>query len=155
MFNQLSQFDPLSPGGASVPGFPVGEDQRAQNFVADETHTFSPALIAVARFSLLRNKFLFGEHEDHQAPSSLGFQYDPSLNVAAGPPFIQVNGYSTIGDAITGPRNTYENVFDYSASLRWVRGKHELKLTADTSISRSTFCRESPPTASSYSCRSR
>ena len=101
MFNQLSQFDPLSPGGASVPGFPVGEDQRAPNFVADEPHTFSPALIAVARFSLLRNKFLFGEHEDHQAPSSIGFQYDPSLNVAAGPPFIQVNGYSTICDPIT------------------------------------------------------
>jgi Carboxypeptidase regulatory-like domain/TonB dependent receptor len=127
MFNQLSQFDPLSPGGASVPGFPVGENQRAQNFVADETHTFSPNLIAVARFSFLRNKFLFGEHENHQSPSSLGFQYTPSLEVAAGPPFIQVNGYTTVGDPITGPRNTFENVFDYSASLTWVHGKHELK----------------------------
>lgn len=127
MFNQLSQTDPLSPGGASVPGFPVGEDQRAQNFVAQETHTFSPTLIGVARLSFLRNKFLFGEHEDHQSPASLGFQYTPSLDLAAGPPFIQVNGYSTIGDPITGPRNTYENVFDYSGSLSWVRGKHELK----------------------------
>jgi hypothetical protein len=127
MFNQLSQVDPLSPGGASVPGFPVGEDQRAQNFVAEETHTFSPALIGVLRFSFLRNKFLFGEHEDHQSPASLGFQYQPSLGIAAGPPFIQVNGYSTVGDPITGPRNTYENVFDYSGALSWVRGKHELK----------------------------
>lgn len=127
MFNQLSQLDPLSSGGASVPGFPVGEDQRAQNFVVQETHTFSPALIAIARFSFLRNKFLFGEHEDHQPPSSLGFQYTPSLGIAAGPPFIQVNGYSTVGDPITGPRNTYENVFDYSGSLTWVRGRHELK----------------------------
>ena len=127
MFNQLSQFDPLSPGGASVPGFPVGEDQRAQNFVAQETHTFSPSLIAIARFSFLRNKLLFGERDNHQSPSSLGFQYAPSLSLAAGPPFIQVNGYSEIGDPITGPRNTYENVFDYSGSLSWVRGKHELK----------------------------
>ena len=94
MFYQLSQVDPLSPGGASVPGFPVGEDQRAQNFVAEETHTFSPTLIAVARFSFLRNKFLFGEHENHQPPSSLGFQYEPSLDIATGPPFIQVNGYA-------------------------------------------------------------
>ena len=127
MFNQLSQVDPLSPGGASVPGFPVGEDQRAQNFVAQETHTFSPTLIAIGRFSFLRNKFLFGEHEDHQSPSSLGFQYTPSLDIAVGPPFIQVNGYSTVGDPITGPRNTFENVFDYSGALTWVRGKHELK----------------------------
>ena len=127
MFNQLSQVDPLSPGGASVPGFPVGEDQRAQNFVGQETHTFSPTLIAVARFSFLRNKFLFGEHEDHQTPASLGFQYTPSLDIATGPPFIQVNGYSTVGDPITGPRNTYEDVFDYSGSLSWVHGRHELK----------------------------
>jgi hypothetical protein len=127
MFNQLSQLDPLSPGGASVPGFPVGEDQRAQNFVAQETHTFSPTVIAIARLSYLRNKFLFGERENHQAPSTLGFQYTPSLNLAAGPPFIQVNGYATVGDPITGPRNTYEDVFDYSASLSWVRGKHEIK----------------------------
>lgn len=127
MFNQLSQVDPLSPGGASVPGFPVGEDQRAQNFVAQETHTFSPTLVGVARFSFLRNKFLFGEHEDHQSPSSLGFQYAPSLGIAAGPPFIQVNGYSAIGDPITGPRNTYEDVFDFSGSLNWVHGRHQLK----------------------------
>lgn len=127
MFDQLSQVDPLSPGGASVPGFPVGEEQRAQNVVADETHTFSPAVIAVARFSFLRNKFLFGEREDHQLPSSLGFQYTPSLQLAAGPPFVQVNGYAAVGDPITGPRNTYEDVFDYSGSLSWVRGKHELK----------------------------
>ena len=89
MFNQLSQVDPLSPGGASVPGFPVGENQRAQNFVAQETHTFSPAVIAVARFSFLRNKFLFGESENHESPSDLGFNYTPSLDIAAGPPFIR------------------------------------------------------------------
>ncbi len=130
MFNQLSQVDPLSPGGASVPGFPVGEDQRAQNFVADETHTFSPAVIAVARFSFLRNRFLFGEHENHQTPASLGFQYTPSLDIATGPPFVQVNGYTTVGDPITGPRNTYENVYDVSGSLSWVRGRHELKFGA-------------------------
>lgn len=127
MFASGSSLDPLSPSGASVPGFPVGQDQRAQNFVAQETHTFSPTLIAVGRFSFLRNKFLFGERVNHTSPGSLGFQYSPSLDLAAGPPFIQVNGYSTIGDPITGPRDTYENVFDYSGSLSWVRGKHELK----------------------------
>jgi outer membrane receptor protein involved in Fe transport len=127
MFYQLAQIDPLSPGGASVPGFPVGENQRAQNFVAEETHTFSPNLIAVGRFSFLRNKFLYGEHEDHQPPSDFGFQYEPSLDVATGPPFIQVSDYADVGDPITGPRNTYENVYDFSGSLSWVRGKHELK----------------------------
>jgi hypothetical protein len=127
MFNQGNQFNPIPTSGASVPGFPVGQDQRAQNFVAQETHTFNPNLIGVLRFSYLRNKFLYGERTNHTTPASLGFAYAPSLDVAVGPPFIQVNGYTTIGDPITGPRNSYENVFDYTGSLSWVHGRHDLK----------------------------
>jgi hypothetical protein len=126
-FSNGTQFNPIPTSGASVPGFPVGQEQRAQNFVAQETHTFSPALVSVFRFSFLRNKFLYGERTNHTTPASLGFQYQPSLDLAVGPPFIQVNGYTTIGDPITGPRNTYENAYDYSGSLSWVRGRHELK----------------------------
>ncbi|HJS99080.1 MAG TPA: TonB-dependent receptor [Terriglobales bacterium] len=127
MFSNSSTLDPLSTAGADVPGFPVGEDQRAQNFVAQETHSFSPAMIGVGRFSLLRNKFLLNEHINHTSPSDLGFQYQPTLASAAGPPFIQVNGYASIGDPITGPRQTYQNSFDWSGSLTWIRGQHELK----------------------------
>jgi hypothetical protein len=127
MFLDGSRVDPLSTAGASVPGFPVGEDQRAQNLVVQETRIFTPAVVGVFRFSFLRNKFLFNEHLNHATPGSLGFQYQPSLDVAVGPPFIQVNGYTTVGDPITGPRNTFENSFDYSGSLSWVRGAHELK----------------------------
>jgi len=126
-FSNSSQFNPIPTSGASVPGFPVGQRQRAQNFVAQETHSFSPTMIGVARFSFLRNKFLYGERTNHTTPEELGFQYEPSLDVAVGPPFIQVNGYTTVGDPITGPRNTYENAYDYSGSLSWVRGRHELK----------------------------
>jgi outer membrane receptor protein involved in Fe transport len=128
MFTQGNTTDPLSTAGANVPGFPVGEDQRAQNFVAQETHTFSPTLVGVARFSFLRNKILFDEHINHTTPASLGFAYAPSLDLAIGPPFVQVSGYASIGDPITGPRNTYESAFDESASLTWIRGRHELKI---------------------------
>ena len=105
---------PFATSGASVPGFPVGQDQRAQNFVVQETHTFSPSVIGVFRFSYLRNKFLFGEHINHTTPASLGFHYTPSLAAAVGPPSIQVSGYTTIGNPITGPRDTFENAFDES-----------------------------------------
>ncbi len=127
LFSDGNDFLPLSPSGASVPGFPVGVDHRAQNFVAQETHTFSPTMIGVARFSFLRNKFLADEHLNHTTPDSLGFNYAPSLDAAIGPPFIQVNGYTTVGDPITGPRNTYQNSFDYSGALTWIHGRHELK----------------------------
>jgi Carboxypeptidase regulatory-like domain len=127
MFNDGEQFNPIPVSGASVPGFPVGQNQRAQNFVAQETHTFNPALIGVLRFSYLRNKFLYGERTNHTTPGALGFAYTPSLDVAVGPPFIQINGYTTVGDPISGPRNSYENVFDYTGSMSWVHGRHDLK----------------------------
>jgi hypothetical protein len=127
MFSAGPTTDPLSPIGANVPGFPVGEDDRAQNFVAQETHIFSPNTIGVARFSYLRNKFLLDEHLNHESPASLGFQYAPTLPSAAGPPFIQIGGYASVGDPITGPRNTFQNTFDLSGSLSWIHGRNEFK----------------------------
>ena len=127
MYSSGPTTDPLSTAGANVPGFPVGEDERAQNFVAQETHIFSPTIIGVARFSYLRNKFLLDEHLNHESPAELGFQYDPTLPLAAGPPFIQIGGYASVGDPITGPRNTFQNTFDLSGSLSWIHGRHEFK----------------------------
>ena len=126
-FSSGAQKDPLSTAGANVPGFPVGQNQRAQNFVAQETHTFAPTLVGTLRFSFLRNKFLVDEHLNNTTPSSLGFQYAPSLAQAIGPPFIQVAGYASIGDPITGPRNTYQNSYDFSGSLTWIKGNHQFK----------------------------
>ena len=127
MYSSGPTTDPLSTAGANVPGFPVGQDDRAQNFVAQETHVFSPTTIGVARFSYLRNKFLLDQHINQQPASDLGFQYAPTLPEAAGPPFIQVAGYASVGDPITGPRNTFQNTYDFSGSLSWIHGRHELK----------------------------
>jgi hypothetical protein len=127
MFSTGPTTNPVSPSGASVPGFPVGEYDRAQNFVAQETHVFSPSTIAVLRFSFLRNTFLLSQHLNHESPADLGFQYQPTLPEAAGPPFIQIGGYASVGDPITGPRDTYQNTFDLSGSLSKIYGRHELK----------------------------
>jgi len=126
-FSQADVTDPLSTSGANVPGFPVGENQRAQNFVAQESHTFSSSLVGLLRFAFLRNKFLFDEHINHTDLTSLGFSYSPSLDVASGPPFFQVAGFASVGDPITGPRNTYQNTIDVNGSLTWIRGRHEMK----------------------------
>lgn len=133
MFLNGTRFDPLSTAGAGVPGFPVGEDHRTQNFVAQLTHSFSPSTVNITRLSFLRNKFLFDQHLNNTSLSSLGFQYQPTLGVAAGPPFIQFSGggYASIGDPITGPRNTFENAFAGSDSLTWIHGRHELKFGGD------------------------
>src|SRR5580704_13807270 len=127
MYSSGPTTDPLSTAGANVPGFPVGQDDRAQNFVAQETHIFSPTTIGVARVSYLRNKFLLDQHINQEPASDLGFQYAPTLPEAAGPPFIQVAAYASVGDPITGPRNTFQNTYDLSGALSWIHGRHELK----------------------------
>lgn len=128
LFTNGSQLDPLSIAGANVPGFPVGEDFRAQNIAFEETHTLSPAVVNVARFSFLRNKLLFGEAVNHTALSSLGFQYSPTLSTQTGPPFVEVGGYASVGNPITGPDDSYQNTYSFMDSLAWVHGKHEFKL---------------------------
>lgn len=125
MYSSGPTTDPLSTAGANVPGFPVGEYDRAQNFVSQETHIFSPNTIGIVRFSFLRNTFLLDEHLNHD--TNLGILYPPTLPQAAGPPFVQIGGYASVGDPITGPRNTYQNTFDLSGSLSRIIGKHELK----------------------------
>ena len=127
MINDDTRFDPLSPAGASVPGFPIGERPSGAGFCRPG----NPHFFAVndRRFAFLffaQQVSLRRTHEPH-SPAALGFTYQPSLDVAVGPPFIQVNGYTTVGDPITGPRNSFENVYDYSGSLSWVRGRHEFK----------------------------
>lgn len=133
MYLDGTRFDPLSTSGAGVPGFPVGEDHRTQNVLGQLTHSFTPSVVGITRLSYLRNKFLFDEHLNHTSPASLGFDYLPTLDVATGPPFIQFGGggYASIGDPISGPRNTYENNFATLNSLTWVRGRHEMKFGAD------------------------
>ena len=136
IFSQGNVVDPLSTSGANVPGFPVGEDHRAQNFVASETHTFSPNVVALARISFLRNRFFFDEHINHTDPASLGFLYTPTLASAFGPPFIQVAGFASVGDPITGPRQSWDSNLGFNGSLTWIRGRHELKFGGGYSYDR-------------------
>lgn len=128
MFSAGSEVDPLSIEGANVPGFPVGESYAAQNAAIGETHTFSPTVVNVAEFSYLRNRLFFDEALNHTSLSSLGFQYSPTLASQVGPPFIEVQGYASVGDPITGPNDATQNTFSLSDSVSWIRGPHDIKI---------------------------
>ena len=128
LFTDGWQLDPLPIAGSNVPGFPVGEDYRAQNAALEETHSFTPSIVNVARFSFLRNKFLFGQASNHTPISSLGFTYAPTLASQEGPPFVEVGGYASFGNPITGPANDYQNTYSLTDSLAWTHGRHALKM---------------------------
>ena len=84
-------------------------------------------MVGVLRFSFLRNKFLFGERTNHTPLSDLGFGYQPSLDFSDWASVYAGQRLHHVGDPITGPRNSYENAYDYNGSLSWVRGRHEFK----------------------------
>lgn len=128
MFSGGSEVDPLSIEGANVPGFPVGESYGAQNAAIRETHTFSPTVVNVAEFSYLRNRLFFDEALNHMPLSSLGFQYSPTLASQSGPPFIEVEGYASVGNPITGPNDATQNTFSLSDSVSWIHGRHDVKI---------------------------
>ena len=80
------------------------------------------------RASFFRNIFLFDERLNRTPPSDLGFRYQPALAAASGPPFLIVSGYASVGDPITGPRNTYQNQFQIADSVALTRGAHNIKV---------------------------
>jgi Carboxypeptidase regulatory-like domain len=123
-----SNVDPLSVAGANVPGFPVGEDLSTNGVSIAETHVFSGSAVNVARVGFFRNVFNTDNPLNRTSPRDLGFNYDSSLAAAKGTPFFIVSGYASIGDPITGPRDTAQNTYEVQDSFTKTFASHSLKL---------------------------
>jgi Carboxypeptidase regulatory-like domain/TonB dependent receptor len=119
--------NPVSVRGTDVPGFPTRDDLATHAATVSSTHILSPALTNSLRTSYLRHRFFFDQRLNQTPPSALGFGYSSSNAVGQGPPFFNVSGYSPIGGAITGPRNTTQNTFEIQDALVWTRGSHLVK----------------------------
>ena len=129
--SSVHQFDPLPIAGAGVPGFPVTNDISTNSFTTSWVHLITPQTVQTVRASFLRNVFLAGQAVNHTPGSSLGFQYQPTLGLNQGMPFLIVSGYASLGNPITGPQNTYQNDYQGSYSVATTRGRHNLKFGAD------------------------
>jgi len=128
--SSLHQFDPLPISGAGVPGFPVVDDIATNSATTSWVH-LSPRMVQTVRLSFLRNEFREGQATNHTPGSSLGFQYQPTLGLNQGVPYLIVSGYASLGNPITGPQNTYQNDYQGSYSIAMTRGRHNLKFGAD------------------------
>jgi hypothetical protein len=129
--SSLHQLDPLPIAGAGVPGFPVVDDIRTNSATASWVHLISPQIVQTAQVSFLRNVFLNGQATNHTPGSDLGFQYQPTLGLNDGAPYLIVSGYASLGNPITGPQNTYQNDYQGSYSIAMTRGRHNLKFGAE------------------------
>jgi hypothetical protein len=119
--------NPISIRGSDAPGFPTRDDLATHAATASSTHIFSPSLTNSLRGTYLRHRFFFDQRQNRTPPSALGFGYTPSNEVGQGPPFFNVSGYTPIGGAITGPRNTEQRTFEIQDGLAWSNGSHLVK----------------------------
>jgi hypothetical protein len=119
--------NPLSIRGADVPGFPTGDEIRTHSATASHTHIFGPAALNVLRVSFFRYDFLFDRRFNSESPRSLGFNYESTFAAAQGPPFFIVNGYASVGNPITGPRDSTQNEYEIHDSLALIRGRRSIK----------------------------
>ena len=130
-FSGGHNLNPVSVRGTDAPGFPTRDDLGTHAVTASSTHIFSPSLTNSLRGTLLRHEFLFDQRLNRTPPSALGFGYSSSSDVGQGPPFFNVSGYSPIGGAITGPRNTTQHTFEIQDSVAWTNQRHLLKAGAE------------------------
>lgn len=126
-----SNVDPSSIAGADVPGFPVGEDIKTSRVTVAETHLFSGATLNSLHASFFRNLFFNDSPLNRTSTRDLGFGYDSTLAAAQGPPFFIVSGYASVGNPITGPRDTVQNTYEVFDSVSHTRGAHSLKVGFD------------------------
>jgi len=129
--SRLHEFDPLPIAGAGVPGFPVTDDISTNSVTISDVHLTSSQTVQTFRASFFRNVFLNGQAVNHTPGSSLGFDYQPTLGLNQGVPFLIVSGYASLGNPITGPQNTYQNDYQGSYSIAMTRGRHNLKFGAE------------------------
>ncbi|MGH9630153.1 MAG: TonB-dependent receptor domain-containing protein, partial [Bryobacteraceae bacterium] len=122
-----SNLNPLSIRGADVPGFPTGDDLRSHSATLSHTHLFGPATLNTVRVAFLRYEFLFDKRFNHETPRSFGFNYESTFEPAQGPPYFIVNGYASVGNPITGPRDSVQNDYEIYESLSLVRANHSIK----------------------------
>jgi hypothetical protein len=120
--------NPVSVRGTDAPGFPTRDDLATHLATVSSTRIFSPSLTNSARVTSLRHEFLFDQRLNQTPPSALGFGYVSSNDFGQGPPFFNIAGYSPIGGAITGPRNTTQSTVEIQDGVTWSRASHLVKM---------------------------
>ena len=124
-------YNPVSVRGTPVPGFPTRDDLKTDSAELSGTHLFSPTLTNSLRGTFLRFPFDFDMRLNQTPPSALGITLPPAAGASQGPPFFNVLGYSPIGGAITGPRDSTQDSYEVQDGLAWVRGSHSIKVGAE------------------------
>ncbi len=128
-FNEDQTFaDPFAFGGSTIPGFGTTGVLRFTNVVVSDFHTFSPRTVNEFRFSWHQRDTLSVVPVNRTTPADLGIEgIVPDDPNAAGPPRVDITGFSTFGNTIQGPQGRDDNTFQWVDNVNHNRGNHRFK----------------------------
>jgi outer membrane receptor protein involved in Fe transport len=124
MYSHTNQFNPL--GGSNFS--PAGNvaTARLQDLLFSDTFVVSSNRINVARFGI--NRIDANPNvTSGLGLSNLGFNFQQTSPIAAGLPYITINGFFTMGDAQQPFASRTNNVVSFSDDYSWVEGAHSWK----------------------------
>jgi len=133
-YSSGSQITPVgffSVGNAidQVPGYPIQDSNRFQNFLVSDTHVLSAAKVNEFRFSYQRARIAAGEPQDVQDRSSLGFTFPISGSNLPAIPSVYIPGISGLG--YTEADFRIDNMLQFSDNFSIQHGKHNIQFGAD------------------------
>ena len=123
--------NPVSVRGTPIPGFPTRDNLTTHSAEISDIHTFSATLNNSFRVTFLRYLFDFDRRLNQTPPIALGFGYTSASALGQGPPFFNLSGYSPVGGAITGPRDSAQNSYGVQEGLSWTKGAHSVRFGAE------------------------
>jgi hypothetical protein len=121
------------PLGTILDGGGFGDDgtqkNLGQNYMASETHIFSPTLTNEARFGFnyMHTGFEHPNADNLDFASSVGFGGIPTASLNGGLPSVSVSGISSFGSPTWSVTSEHENVYQVLDNITKIAGNHALK----------------------------
>ena len=128
-----SNFDPVANSRSPLPLFGSANDTFNLLSYIRYLRTLTPTMFLdlKASFSRKTNDQRWPYSGDKDWAAESGFQGGIANPVAAGLPELNTSGYIILGPAYDLPKIWSYNNFQYSGSLTWIKGKHNLKAGAE------------------------
>lgn len=131
-YGRQNLFEPYAEEAQSIPGFGNKVKNNGHNAMVHHAHAFSPKVLNSLRAGFTRSfRQVLPENSDRNVGQEWGVNW---LNVRPrdfGYPLINVQGYSSVGDATPLPIERYSNTYQLTESLQIQRGRHLFKLGGD------------------------
>ena len=128
-FGDRDLFEPYAAAAfSSVPGYGNDVVERGQNLMIGETHALGPAWINELRFGYNRvGSSVLHENIGRSVNQQVGLPDFASRPRDLGLTFINVTGFSSLGDEFNNPQESVVNSYQILDTVSYTRGDHLLQ----------------------------